>query len=268
MGSGLLLETPPVPKTPVSWCSYPSKVLLIQPSVGPATTEIIIYAQIHPTSTISNQLELYVARITPQPPPHSPRKRLPRPDDPTPRHPPLVLERTLKKRGWETKDVSNGDACSSRINDKKMKVGQYCVAEDRARSVATKTKNGVGKTGIGEFKVPALPKKTRMGVATNLAEEESGDGMDVQKPAELGVDRKGKKKILETVEQDLETINKLVRLVCSFFPDENSFHFFFSYGSSSKRWRLHSCQRREYPKHTRNSRSCSVSCIAVQCSLW
>ncbi|KAF7326588.1 hypothetical protein MSAN_02506300 [Mycena sanguinolenta] len=55
-------------------------------SDGPETTLMLIFAR--PREPGSGELQLVVARITPAPPPQS-HLRLPRPDDPTPRRPPL-----------------------------------------------------------------------------------------------------------------------------------------------------------------------------------
>ncbi|KAG6836473.1 hypothetical protein H0H93_007642 [Arthromyces matolae] len=54
---------------------------------GPDTTQALIYAR---CSQEDNSLSLIVARLTTKPPPTQPQIRLPRPDDPTPRKPPLA----------------------------------------------------------------------------------------------------------------------------------------------------------------------------------
>ncbi|KAJ7496634.1 hypothetical protein FB451DRAFT_1456025 [Mycena latifolia] len=78
-------------------------------SDGPETTEMIICPR--PQGT---ELQLVVARITPAPPP--PSLRLPRPDDPTPRRPPIRFDRSAstganpfgKKRTASVADLGSG----------------------------------------------------------------------------------------------------------------------------------------------------------------
>ncbi|KAJ7185566.1 hypothetical protein C8R46DRAFT_1342808 [Mycena filopes] len=58
-------------------------------SDGPETTEMVILAR----PQANGELQLVIARITPAPPPPS-LLRLPRPDDPTPRRPPIRFDRS------------------------------------------------------------------------------------------------------------------------------------------------------------------------------
>ena len=67
---------------------------------GPETTEIVIFAQMNSTAeTSSNTIQLLVARLTQRPPAQQVQKRVPRPDDPTPRKPPAFFLQELKRAG-------------------------------------------------------------------------------------------------------------------------------------------------------------------------
>ncbi|KAJ8509294.1 hypothetical protein ONZ45_g8508 [Pleurotus djamor] len=79
---------------------------------GPETTQIVIYAQIAPGDH-DRAIQLRVGRITTPPPPPS-VKRLPRPDDPTPRVPPFQLTKHPRvrelKRAHTSADLGSGPA--------------------------------------------------------------------------------------------------------------------------------------------------------------
>ncbi|KAJ8516938.1 hypothetical protein ONZ45_g5803 [Pleurotus djamor] len=79
---------------------------------GPETTQIVIYAQVAPGDN-DRAIQLRVGRITTPPPPPS-VKRLPRPDDPTPRVPPFQLNKHPRvrelKRAHTSADLGSGPA--------------------------------------------------------------------------------------------------------------------------------------------------------------
>ncbi|KAJ7286936.1 hypothetical protein C8J57DRAFT_1282381 [Mycena rebaudengoi] len=70
-----------------TFCLDPAAVVTIGDSVDPGTMLMVIFARPE-----AKELHLIVARITPAPPP--PSQRLPRPDDPTPRRPPIRFDRS------------------------------------------------------------------------------------------------------------------------------------------------------------------------------
>ncbi|KAM6502729.1 hypothetical protein JOM56_002706 [Amanita muscaria] len=132
---------------------------------GPETTYIVIFARLNEqdSSEAKPQLQLVVARLTARPPDPRPRPRLPRPDDPIPRKPPLLLVgskvrqpgiRELRSVGSsgeldpiqaarELKRVASiGNGLSNRSKRQKLEV---C---------------GQGGDGKARFKVPQMPSKT------------------------------------------------------------------------------------------------------------
>ena len=66
---------------------------------GPETTEIVIFGQLNSSGESSNTIQLSVARLTQRPPGQQVQKRIPRPDDPTPRKPPAFFLQELKRTG-------------------------------------------------------------------------------------------------------------------------------------------------------------------------
>ncbi|KAJ7099352.1 hypothetical protein B0H15DRAFT_543784 [Mycena belliarum] len=104
-------------------------------SDGPDTTEMVIFARAQ-----GPQLQLIVARITPAPPPRT-LLRLPRPDDPTPRRPPIRFDRS----------ASAG-------------ANPFAGARKRTTSVAdlgSGVRLGVGAEAPGAFKIPEMPRIKR-----------------------------------------------------------------------------------------------------------
>ncbi|KAG0700195.1 hypothetical protein DFH29DRAFT_853861 [Suillus ampliporus] len=115
---------------------------------GPATTEMLIFGDTLSSSTSATSLTIRVARITPA-------TRAPRPDDPTPRKPPLHLL-TRKQTIGEL-------AANTRIKVNVNGKGEDSEVVRRAREVmlhlpSSKPRGrGKDKERGGLFKVPALP---------------------------------------------------------------------------------------------------------------
>jgi hypothetical protein len=207
-------------------------------------TEIIIYARpSHPLT----QLELHVARITPEPPPSSPRRRLPRPDDPTPRRPSLMFERALGKRVRGAGETIGGMGGWDPAGRKKVNVVADVKAGIRR---TTKDPEGVARLGSGVrltgdavFKIPSLPVKTKAGGQ---------------------VDDVGKGKQIEVVDEENEKNNKLVCRIAPF----SVFLTIIVNGSSSKRQLLPNFWPKASPNHIPNSKSCSDSYIEARRLQW
>ncbi|KAL0955615.1 hypothetical protein HGRIS_001850 [Hohenbuehelia grisea] len=125
-------------------CSILYFVNLAGPFVdGPETTSIVIYARARPESP--SVIRLCVSRITPPPPPPS-VKRLPRPDDPTPRLPPPHFALGKPARVRELKRTASAANVGSKPPAKKAK---------SMTAVAQVKDAGKGLENI--FKVPPVP---------------------------------------------------------------------------------------------------------------
>ncbi|KAJ7603951.1 hypothetical protein DFH06DRAFT_1068872 [Mycena polygramma] len=160
-------------------------------SDGPETTEMVIFAR-----PAAAELQLIVARITPAPPPPS-LLRLPRPDDPTPRRPPIRFDR----------------AASSGANP---------FGRKRTPSIAN-LGSGVRLGSVdafgqdAAFKVPALPRPGKERATTQPAKEEEEDvfGHVASTSTSAAVENKGKRKRgsdESEAEAQMEKANKTVRV--------------------------------------------------------
>ncbi|KAF8234389.1 hypothetical protein L208DRAFT_1422702 [Tricholoma matsutake] len=109
---------------------------------GPDTTEIIIFARL-PTPDTSTNINLVVARVAPRPPPPL---RLPRPDDPTPRQPPLFFG-------------SNATGAAKRELKRMPSTGLIVPGRElKRRSGVRLGDEKRGKKGVDAvFKIPELP---------------------------------------------------------------------------------------------------------------
>ncbi|KAJ6483697.1 hypothetical protein DFH09DRAFT_402782 [Mycena vulgaris] len=145
-------------------------------SDGPETTEMIIFAR--PQAT---ELHLAVARITPAPPPPS-LLRLPRPDDPTPRRPPIRFDRSAS-------------------------VGSNPFVKKRSASAVADLGSGV-RLGLdspaGSFKIPEMPRSTK-GKERAVIPDEDVFG-------QVAVENKGKRKRADESdsENQVEKANKTI----------------------------------------------------------
>ncbi|KAJ6631401.1 hypothetical protein B0H10DRAFT_492540 [Mycena sp. CBHHK59/15] len=143
-------------------------------SDGPETTQMIILARPRPETI---EMQLAVARITPGPP--APALRLPRPDDPTPRRPPIQFDRSAS-------------------------TGSSLFVKKRNASVVANLGSGV-RVGtdppIGAFKIPDMPRSAKGKEREILPDE------DV-----FSVENKGKRKRAEEmdVESQMEKANKTI----------------------------------------------------------
>ncbi|KAG1722173.1 uncharacterized protein EDB91DRAFT_1210135 [Suillus paluster] len=153
---------------------------------GPATTEMLIFGEAHSSTTPS--LTIRVARITPA-------SRPPRPDDPTPRKPPLHLltsKRTIGELAANTRIKVNGNG-----------KGDDSEVVRRAREVMLHLPNskprgrGKDKERGGIFKVPTLPAKNTHHIAD----------ADVFGPVS---DPKGKARAVDDEICDIEQENKSI----------------------------------------------------------
>ncbi|KAJ7647860.1 hypothetical protein FB45DRAFT_1052271 [Roridomyces roridus] len=148
-------------------------------SDGPETTHMVIFAR--PQGI---ELQLVVARITPAPLPTAPR--LPRPDDPTPRRPPLRFDRSASLGGGTM------------------------FAKKRSASTLANLGSGVrlGVESSGSFKVPEMPiarsAKGKEREIIPIEEDVFGEGAVVE--------NKGKRKRTEDweVESQMEKANKTI----------------------------------------------------------
>ncbi|KAG5644521.1 hypothetical protein DXG03_008263 [Asterophora parasitica] len=139
-------------------------------SDGPETTQIVIFARLQADN---RTLKLVVARLTERPiPPPDPAFRLPRPDDPTPRKPPMFYgadarggkvgaKRELKRMGsigplGPARELRRVASVSNVPAKRKKVVGANGTVADLGSGVRL----GDGKTtstSSGLFKVPDLP---------------------------------------------------------------------------------------------------------------
>lgn len=142
---------------------------------------MIIFAR--PQAT---ELQLIVARITPAPPPPS-MLRLPRPDDPTPRRPPIRFDRTSS-------------------------VGSNPFVKKRSASVVANLGSGVRLGAdspelppVGSFKIPDMPRGTK-GKEREILPDDDVFGQGA-------VENKGKRKRADESEGEnqMEKANKTVR---------------------------------------------------------
>ncbi|KAG1726969.1 uncharacterized protein EDB91DRAFT_1228953 [Suillus paluster] len=157
---------------------------------GPATTEMLIFGETLPTSTTPS-LTIRVARIIPA-------TRGPRPDDPTPRKPPLHLftsKQTIGELAANTRimvDAANGKGEGSEVVRRAKEVMLHLPnSKPRGRG-----KDRDKETG-GIFKVPAPPAKKTSHAA---------DG-DVFGPVS---DYKGKTRAVDEEISDIEQENKYI----------------------------------------------------------
>ncbi|KAF9012632.1 hypothetical protein BDQ17DRAFT_1387292 [Cyathus striatus] len=199
-------------QTPVPTTSDTGIKVALGDSDGPETTEILIYAKISTASTTPNAIRLAVARITPAP--TKPTTRLPRPDDPIPRKPPVVFSRELKRVAStalpqrELKRVASvGPGAGSTKRQKLNRSGSLAELGSGVRL-------GNGNAN-GEFKIPEVPKTVRKGVSgkgKEKAEDVFGDIAEVVNgSASKAKGRKGeedKDKEVQTVENANKTMIK------------------------------------------------------------
>ena len=117
---------------------------------GPETTEIVIFARLNSTAESSNTIHLSVARLTQRPPAQQVQKRIPRPDDPTPRKPPAFFLQGLKRVG----SLGAGDGMSKRVValGSGVRLGAANSEGDRV------------------FKVPEVPRQMKGDVFGDIAE--------------------------------------------------------------------------------------------------
>ncbi|KAJ7033414.1 hypothetical protein C8F04DRAFT_1002868 [Mycena alexandri] len=154
-----------------TFCLDPSHDFGIKVALGDSdgsdTTQMIIFAR--PQAT--GELQLIVARITPAPPPPS-LLRLPRPDDPTPRRPPIRFDRSSS-------------------------VGSNPLVRKRTASMANLGSSV--RLDSASFKVPDVPR------SSVKREEDLDDDVFGQ------VENKGKRKATESeAENQMEKANKTI----------------------------------------------------------
>lgn len=127
---------------------------------GPENSDILIFGRLCSTSTSPSSspsspiLKLFAARIAPNLPPPvlASRPRPPRPDDPTPRKPPLLLLST--KRHAALEDVVRGAK-------KRAKVSSDSIAELSKKLRINPSLQS--RAGAPSFKVPLLPSSALKG---------------------------------------------------------------------------------------------------------
>ncbi|KAG5351921.1 hypothetical protein C0989_004468 [Termitomyces sp. Mn162] len=131
---------------------------LISPLDGPETTHVVIYAR---SNQADNSLNLTVARLMARPQPSQSSLRLPRPDDPTPRKPPLLYAASSTRSGLkrvpslvpgrELKRVASQTSIAGSKHKKAADVDGGVMAD-----LGSGVRLGEG-TGSGLFKVPEVP---------------------------------------------------------------------------------------------------------------
>ncbi|KAJ6482213.1 hypothetical protein C8R47DRAFT_1322113 [Mycena vitilis] len=139
-------------------------------SDGPETTEMVIFAR-----PAAAELQLIVACITPAPPPPS-LLRLPRPDDPTPRRPPIRFDRAAsaganpfgRKRTPSVANLGSG-----------VRLGSVDAS---------------GQDADAAFKVPALPRSGKERATTQPVEGEEEEDVFGHVASTSAVENKGKRK--------------------------------------------------------------------------
>ena len=122
---------------------------------GPETTEIVIFAQLNSTAESSNTIQLSVARLTQRPPAQQVQKRVPRPDDPTPRKPPAFFLQGLKRAG---------------------SLGANVGVSKRVVALGSGVRRGAANSeGDRVFKVPEVPRQMKGDVFGDIAGENCGE---------------------------------------------------------------------------------------------
>ncbi|KAJ3572713.1 hypothetical protein NP233_g2914 [Leucocoprinus birnbaumii] len=120
---------------------------------GPDTTHIIVFGQV--TSPTARSIKLRVARITSHPPPKS-LPRVPRPDDPTPRRPPIAFGRTKSIGAGALKRTASSSSSVLALHQ------ENGVSSKKLKLTANAEKHQPKPlTGDKVFKVPPLPGKAR-----------------------------------------------------------------------------------------------------------
>ena len=118
----------------------------------------MIFAQLNSTADSSNNIQLSVARLTQRPPAQQVQKRVPRPDDPTPRKPPAFFLQELKRTGSLNANV--GELKRVVALGSSVRLGAANAERDRDRV----------------FKVPEVPRQMKGDVFGDIAESKSGKG--------------------------------------------------------------------------------------------
>ena len=104
----------------------------------------------NPTTESSNTLQLSVARLTQRPPAQQVQKRVPRPDDPTPRKPPAFFLQGLKRAG---------------------SLGSNLGVSKRVVALGSGVRLGAANSeGDRVFKVPEVPRQMKEDVFGDIAE--------------------------------------------------------------------------------------------------
>ena len=210
---------------------------------GPETTQIVIYASLQPQTLLTpntnpRTIQLIVGRLTPHPPVQH-HLRLPRPDDPIPRKPPITFGRDLKKTGSlalvgtssssscstsrELKRVASGSVVGGGAAPKRQKLMRVGSVADLGSGVRLGGGGGASETGIGQlFKIPELPIKH----AASKGKEKADVFGDVEEVTRVGVvesKSKGKKKAEDNEDAAAvsERANKNVSLWPSFLLPSN-----------------------------------------------
>ncbi|TFK67442.1 hypothetical protein BDN72DRAFT_822415 [Pluteus cervinus] len=189
--------------------------VLLGDSDGPGTTQMIIYARLHPTPPGSQSdprpIQLLVARQIPQPLQVLPTRRLPRPDDPIPRKPPLALLRqnSLPTNKLKLKRVASATSLPGPSNqagvggNKRQKLTQS-QSLGPGTAFAAALESGKGLAGLGSdvrlgqvnddgFKVPFTPARFKTGAKGKDNEQEKGktSKKGKEKEGDLPVDSAG-----------------------------------------------------------------------------
>ena len=240
---------------PMTICAYQSRSLLSSsiprsttnptPSTDdPETPALIIYAELRPTPPSSSSsssssrtptsspspatastshsppqtLHLLAARILPAPPP-PPSFRLPRPDDPTPRRPPLAFgvggagaKRKRESVKFDLSAAADGSA-SKRARDARDAKGKgRAIVGVDAKALGKDARVGTAKGDVFNFKVPSVPVRRTVSEADVF-----GGGASAAKRKEKEKAKDGEKKAEEKEGEGegVERENKNVRLLSS-----------------------------------------------------
>jgi len=205
------------------YMNSPSSCCLCSSTDGPETTHIVVFGQV--ISPTARSVKLRVARITPHPPQRPVQSRIPRPDDPTPRRPPVAFGRTK----------SNGPNVLRRTASSVSAALSFRLDHDNGALVKKqKPVTGISshESSKGQvFKVPPLPGKEK----TKGKEKEDVFGSHSLSRKSSNGDIGGQH--AEEKETDVERANKNVRCFCLVFQFSGLIMFLPS-PSERQRWNI------------------------------
>ena len=166
----------------------------------------------HIVSTNPDKIRLRVAGLHQRPQITNPQRRIPRPDDPTPRKPPVFFIREQLKKSSTLTNVGDGRGLK--------RVGSIGLLPVAGPSKRTKLISGVSTANSDVFKVPELPapRKESMGTINKAKGREKekdvfGDVSEVARVPSVKSKQKAPEIQLTCIDENsLERANKNVGL--------------------------------------------------------